>query len=247
MALKPGAAPSRTGAPASPNKATSTQPAEGTFAGRRPEPPPAPNNRVQLPPSQDFVFLWHPEMWDVVEVDGEPKLAPRLREFRYEPGVAGVEEVKRQRGGNPRRALATQAERGFLPVDPNVIVHAWGRDEEGYVRMYDGVRGPVHLSVWHRPYVLGGRVVVDFDEEGWNAWRASLVGTTVPAPDARTQRALQLDMAKTLRKLQTSAERNASAAAKAEQYERRLTVFQGGARRRKGAATPASTPADSEE
>lgn len=216
------------------------------FEGRIPTPVVQSVARLRLPPSPSFVLLYNPALWDVAVVEGEPLIVPRLREFRFEPGQSGVEAVRGQAEGNPRRALDALAERGWLPVHSSIQATAWGQTLDGYVRVYDGVRGPVHLSVWSRPYVRGNQVVIDFDDDGWNRWRASLVTDgVIPGPDRSAKRALQLDLSKMLRRLQTAANKSASAMEQAEQYELRLTVFQGGrsaAPARPVASAPASAP-----
>jgi hypothetical protein len=175
-------------------------------------------------PSANFVYVYHPRRWDVVEVDGEFSLVPILNEFRFEAGVGGVQHVRGHAEGDPTAALAFEAARGGIVLNPKMTVKAWDRDVEGYARSYDGYRGRVHLSVWHRPYVLGDDHVVEHDTVGYNRWRRSLVvDGVVPAPDPTVVSAMRVRFEKT-RSRYAAAETIASLA-NAEKYEARLQAL----------------------
>ena len=223
--------------------------AEGVaLTGRAPARAPVPTPRLKLEPAHNFVFLAHPARWDVAVVGDEPVVIPRLRQFHYEPGLACVEPVKGSFDGDPTRALELAAKKGWQAIPRDRTVVAWEQEWDDYALVYDGHRGPVHLSVWHKPYTLGGQVVVDFDDEGWLRFLANLLKDGVIAgPDRMVRRALELEFKGALNRYRTSAERSATAAGISETYEvkmRAFTVVKGGRPAGGGAADkPPERPA----
>lgn len=190
-----------------------------------PIPPPGDAMLLPLPASHNFCFLGHPGAWDVILAEDGPAIVPRLRELRYEPGVACVSEVKGSFDGSPKMAISIQQGKGWILIPPDRPVVAHGETYTRYVNRFAGQKGPVHLSVWYRPYVRGGRVIQDFDEKGWHRFLRDLVGTVIPAPDKEALRALELDMRQEWQRHATLADKNARSAAMAELYERKLEVF----------------------
>ncbi len=214
---------------------------DGTvLVGRKPVPAASPTNTLRLDPLADFVFLHHPHRWDVVLHEDKALLIPALRKFHFEPGVSGVHQVRATGLGNAAPALATLGERGWTVIDPNMEVKAWGKTEDGYVREFAGHRGPVHLDVWTKPYILGGQVVLDIDDAGFIEFRASLVAARlVPPCDKIVRKALQTRMRRAMIKRRTT--ETAQSIAASEVYEQKLaafTVIDGG-------KTRASTPPNS--
>jgi hypothetical protein len=196
----------------------------GAFVAHAPATAPVAAAKLRMLPSANFVYVYHPRRWDVVEVDGEYSLVPILNEFRFEAGVGGVQHVRGHAEGDATAALAFEAARGGIVLNPKMTVKAWDRDVEGYARSYDGYRGRVHLSVWHRPYVLGDDHVVEHDTVGYNRWRRSLVvDGVVPAPDPTVVSAMRVRFEKT-RSRYAAAETIASLA-NAEKYEARLQAL----------------------
>jgi len=219
-------------------KASVQRAPDGTnIAGRRPEPPPSSAPVLRMDPRANFVLLHHPHRLDVVFIDDEPVVVPMLRRFHFEPGVSGVEQIRGRSDGNPSRAIATLVDKGWTQLDPGMTVTAWEKSEEGYVRVYDGHRGPVHLDVWTRPYVLGAQVLMDFDSDGWNEFRRDLFAKKVLSPpDKIVLRALATHIRRAMIKRRTT--ETAQAIASSEIYERKLAAFaivEGG---KKTAATP---------
>lgn len=195
--------------------------------GEAPRPRQVAAAKVRLEPAAEFTFLHHYHQWDVVVIDGVATLVPRLRQFHHEPGVAGVEDIRDPAGnGDPTRALQLLEKKGWAAI-PNVgKFTAFGDVYTNYMMMYQGHRGLVHMAVWKRPYVRGGQVITDFDEDGWHLWLASLVKDGVVAPPDRvTKRAVELEFRAMLRRLQTSGSRSATAAEHAEVYEQKMGAF----------------------
>lgn len=188
--------------------------------GRAPDTAPMVAARLRLDPSHQFVFLFSPLVWDV----RGGRLLPSLREFRLEPGVAGVEELKGRFDGDATRALAELAKNGWKLV-PRGPVRAFGADAPDYCLRYDGHRGPVHLDAWRRPVQIGSRVELEHDVDGFNDWLASLVeGGLIPPCPETVKRALRLRFERGMRK-RLSNERNALAIANGELYEAKLAAF----------------------
>lgn len=216
--------------------------------GEAPKPRQVAAAKVRLEPAADFTFLHHFHQWDVVLIDEKPVLVPRLRQFHHEPGVAAVEDVKDPAGnGDPDRALGLLARKGWAAIPKSGKFSAFGEVFTNYVMAYPGHRGLVHMSVWKRPYVRGGQVITDFDEEGWHRWLAGLMSAGVVAPPDRvTKRAVELEFRQMMRRLQTSGSRSALAAEHAEVYEQKLGAFavvSGG----KVKAEPKAAPAPAKE
>ena len=212
------------------------QPDGQAFEGRRPERSQAEQPKLPLDPVANFTFLYHPQRWDVAEVEEEFVLVPRLARFHHQAGVLGVSQVRGQVNGDEAAALAFRARKGFVRIDPDKEVTAWGKTVQGYSVQYDGHRGPVHLTAWERPYMLGGTLLVDHDDEGWNAWRRGLVTSKViPSPDRMVVRALQMTMTRAMQARQ-SQDRSAGAISRGEILERKLVAFDGG----KSATSPTS-------
>ena len=127
-------------------------------------------------PRPDFYLMHHPEGWELNErADGEWEWLPRLKPLFLQPGVNGVRAVK---GGiDDSQARIMFQERGW-----NILPR-----ELGYVTRYPCRRGQSSFLTWDRPQVMGNRVLVRHDAEGFADFRRSLVedGTiTPPIPEA---------------------------------------------------------------
>jgi hypothetical protein len=200
----------------------------GAFVAHAPATAPVAAAKLRMLPSANFVYVYHPRRWDVVEVEGEFVLVPILNEFRFEAGVGGVQHVRGHAEGDATAALAFEAARGGIVLNPKMTVRAWDRDVEGYARSYDGYRGRVHLSVWHRPYVLGDDHVVEHDTVGYNRWRRSLVvDGVVPAPDPTVIAAMRVRFERT--RSRYAASDTIAGLAHAEKYESKLQALLPGA------------------
>lgn len=224
-------------------------PPEGVVEGRLPAAAPSEKPKLRMDFRHNFVFLAHPAQWDVVNTGDGPRLVPRLREFSFEPGVAGVEQVKGSWDGRPDRALTELARKGWSVIPRRRPVVAHGETFLDYALCYEGHKGLVHLPVWKRPYIRGGEVVIDFDDDGWHTFLVNLLDEGVVAgPDRQALRAHELSMRSSLARHRTSAERSAFAIEVAELYERKLDafkVYQGGkSRRPAGPAVEPVKPSD---
>jgi len=165
-------------------------------AGIKPTPPPsvmeAPFNFAA---THSFVYLAHPTRWDVYETSEGPELLPQLRAFPRAPGVNGVVYVRGHDDGDETAAVANLCHKdGWVKVDPNVTVLAFGESVDGYVHQYPGRSGPINLPVWTRLYQLGDEVQRQFDADGFHDFlrfvRDNYLGQ--PTPEIKRSKHLQL-------------------------------------------------------
>lgn len=215
--------------------------------GRKPAPPPSPTNLLPHPPLHNFTFLSHPTGWDVVLLEEEARLVPRLRRFYYEPGIAGVEQVRGRDDGDPERALLAERKKGWNEIPRNREVVAFGQTFDDFAHVIDGHKGPVHFSVWESPYTIGPKVEIDFDTEGWHRFLVGLMDEgIVKRPTRSIEQAVRVEFETAMRRYQTSGLKSATAIACAEIYERKLGAFAviqgGGSRGRRPEPAPTSQP-----
>lgn len=125
----------------------------------------------------DFTLTFHPARWQ--EVDGE--LVPLLGRMSHQPGVNNVDHF-----GDTTRAEVNLVKKGWTLIPPEACPASMTPDGiAGYVRVFDGKNGPIHVTAWERPRALGSRVVWDRDEDGYRAWlRHLMTAGYIPAPDS---------------------------------------------------------------
>tara|TARA_R100000808_G_C2129865_1_gene139277 strand:+ start:546 stop:1217 length:672 start_codon:yes stop_codon:yes gene_type:complete len=146
--------------------------------------PTAPQELLRLEPRPWFTLLHHIAQWDVFTVGDGLTVAPRLVEFYYQAGVSGVVQLRKQLSGDATSALAWKGRQGWREIagaDSRTVV-AFGAEVRGYVGVYDGHKGPIHVPRWRRPLRLPGRVRWEYDTEGRVAFAASLVDSGEIAP-----------------------------------------------------------------
>lgn len=226
------------GAPAGQSSAPETTPASDArpklevvsqgaqlVTGRMPDPPPSAQTALRMDALPNWIYLHHPHRWDIeLDEEGTAHLVPTLRRFLFEPGLSGVEQHRGQAQGNPTRALASRSEWGWYAIPTTLEVPAWGGRERGYVRVYDGHRGLVHLDIWTRPYALGGRVELDFDLAGRLAFKLELLSSgIVKPPTDPVRRAIRNKFRRALQMRQSS--ETAQAVTAAEIIEQKMAVF----------------------
>jgi len=148
---------------------------------------------LRHPPIADFVYLVSPS--EVELVDGE--LLPRLVRFGIVPGVMGVpaqrkpEDPVRWEGPvaehckRSGRTLVDPRRYDIVPkVDGKPVEPGPGEDPDDprtwYVARFPGFKGPVHVSVWQRPRVLGSQVLWDVDKAGETDFRRQIVAKMFP-------------------------------------------------------------------
>jgi hypothetical protein len=135
-----------------------------------------PRRLLNEAPRADFTYKHHPARWQ--EVDGE--LLPVLSRMSHARGVNNVDhygdttraEVDAQKGGwtlIPQSACPAE-------ITPDGIA--------GYVRVFDGRAGPIHVSAWTHPRSVGSKVTWVVDEEGYRAFLRHLMAEGyIDAPD----------------------------------------------------------------
>ena len=122
-------------------------------------------------PRPDFYLLHHPESWELNErSDGEWEWLPRLKFLKLTPGVNGVRQVKG--GVDDAGARIMMEGRGFSLIARNL----------GYVTKYPCRRGMSSYLTWDVPALLGKRLIVRHDGEGYADWRRSLLENGTIAP-----------------------------------------------------------------
>ena len=138
----------------------------GTIAGRSPELPTTQRTRLNLPARSRWWFKHHPARWVVME--GE--ILPLLGKLSGEPGVNGTDK-----SGDTAGAEINATRRGWKMIPWNVI-------EGGYIRVFDGRKGPIHLSKWEHPKQIANRTIIKSDMEGYKAFLRKLVTDGIIAP-----------------------------------------------------------------
>ncbi len=131
-------------------------------------------------PRPDFYLMHHPESWELNErSDGEWEWLPRLKPLFLTPGVNGVRQLK---GGVDDAGARIQVqEQGFQVLDRGL----------GYVTKYPCRRGMSSYLTWDVPTLLGKRLIVRHDGEGYTSWRRSLLEDgTIPAPQPEALEAI---------------------------------------------------------
>jgi hypothetical protein len=148
----------------------------------RPVSAPTGGARLYAPTTPKFLFMHHPNQWDVLETDDGYELLPKLCKFNLIPGLNGV-RMRPGGGADSTAARAAFIDRGWVFIDNK----KGGAD--GYLREYDAASGKIYVDKWTSPRKLGhgarAKVLWDTDLEGFNDFRRSLVEDgTVEKPDA---------------------------------------------------------------
>lgn len=125
----------------------------------------------------DFHLMHHPENWEIVETPtGEYEWLPRLKPLYLQAGINGVRSV-RGGGVDDSAARLSYRDRGWTIIPRDL----------GYVTKYPTARGQSSYLTWDTPHLMGRKIVVRHDAEGYNTFRRSLVESGViptPAPEA---------------------------------------------------------------
>jgi len=130
------------------------------------------------PPRADFTLTHHPARWQ--EIDGE--LLPLLGRMSHKRGINNVDHF-----GDTTRAEVNLRKDGWTLIPQEACPPEMTPDGiAGYVRVYTGRGGPIHVTAWERPRPLGSRVVWDRDQEGYHAWLRSLMTEGYIAPPDST-------------------------------------------------------------
>jgi len=150
-----------------------------TFEGRSISSP-TENNKLFSPTTPQFLYMHHPNTWDLVETADGYEVLPILTKFQL---VAGLNGVRLRPGGgvDSTAARASFMDQGWVFIDNKAV-------DGGYLRQFDGMSGPIYADKWSSPRVIGnsarGRVVWDTDQVGYNDFRRSLLENgTIEAPD----------------------------------------------------------------
>lgn len=178
----------------------------------------------KLDPSVRFCFLHHRSNWEVIlGSDGTPHLVPVVVPFRFQPGVSGVLQIGDGRAphGDPSVALAQKEADGWIRIPEEPVV-AWGQTLPSYCVRYQGQKGSAHLEAWWKLSDLGGgRVEKEWDQDGWIAWKESLVQRGIVRNISEPiRKALENEYVRAAQRRRVNPN-HAVAVAHSEQYERR--------------------------
>lgn len=157
---------------------------------------------IQAPTAPRFLYRWHPERCEVIEVEGKAHIVPILSPLYLVSGINGVHSVGATDGNGQQwtdervvaDAIRQSASRGFKHIGPDVQVEAKflpaGVQPGSYLRKTDvlasGRRGVRHHDCFEVAIERAGQParIVDHPEKR-NAWRASMAEAgafgTVPA------------------------------------------------------------------
>ena len=119
-----------------------------------------------MEPDPAFWFIAHPNRWQFL--DGE--WLPVLSRLSQRPGAKNV-----TKDGDTAHA-ETLLRKGGWTVIP------WDAVDGGYVTVYDGTRGAVHVSKWETPRQVGAQVVMTTDQDGYRAFLRGLITDGYIAP-----------------------------------------------------------------
>jgi len=111
-------------------------------------------------------YIAHPNRWQFL--DGE--WLPVLSRLSQRPGAKNV-----TKDGDTAHA-ETLLRKGGWSIIP------WDAVDGGYVTVYDGRNGPVHLSRWETPRQVGTQVVMTTDQDGYRAFLRGLIADGYVAP-----------------------------------------------------------------
>jgi len=132
-------------------------------------------HRLPLIPGRDvpFYMAHHPRSWELVEGENGWELLPTLKTLRARPGVGLVEQSKSQGGEPDTGRMRTKAgDQGFKVLDLNE-----------YLVSIPAQGGPAYFLKWERVRTWpDGDWEMDMDQDGFDAWRRSLVADGRIAP-----------------------------------------------------------------
>jgi len=178
----------------------------------------------KLDPSVRFCFLHHRSNWEVIlDSSGTPHLVPVVVPFRFQPGVSGVLQIGDGRAphGDPGVALTQKEADDWIRIPEEPVV-AWGQTLPSYCVRYQGQKGSAHLEAWWKLSDLGGgRIEKEWDQDGWIAWKQSLVQRGIVRNISEPiRKALENDYVRAAQRRRVNPN-HAVAVAHSEQYEQR--------------------------
>lgn len=137
-----------------------------SFAGRAPVLPTAHQARLNHDAVPAWWYMAHPSRW--MCVNGE--WLPQLAKLSSKPGQSNVRS-----NGDTSYAETMARKEGWTII-------TWDAVEGGYLRVFDGVAGAVHLSRWETPRQVGAQLVILPDEDGYHAFLRHLLEAGYIAP-----------------------------------------------------------------
>jgi len=169
-----------------------TPPGFGTARSARPGSGADSTVRISTAPMAFFLLAYHPDHWEVVEIEGERVWVPDLIFQPIVPGVNGTREARRP-GGDPDYRIW----RGRIEDKGGVVLD--GPIMSEYLRTAKVLPPKGNVLVEHHYHVggfperAGSKFHMRVNTDIWNAWRRSLCGRVdgIPEqPDPGTARSI---------------------------------------------------------
>ena len=180
----------------------------------------------------DFTLKHHPARWH--EVEGE--LLPVLSRMSHARGVNNVDHY-----GDTTRAEVDARKAGWTLLPPESCPASMTPDGlAGYVRVFDGKAGPIHVTAWEQPRSVGSRVSWLSDEQGYRAWLRHLMAEGyIAPPDPAVVDVLREELLSRRQRKVVSADFNKYAAQDVERIDAALDRLDAAWRRVEGEPEPA--------
>jgi hypothetical protein len=138
----------------------------GGMIGSSPTMPATQRQILSHPASSRWWYKHHPARW---YVNGD-QLLPLLAKLVGEPGVNGV-----SKNGDIAPAQIAATRKGWTIIPWTVI-------DGGYVRVFQGKSGPVHLSIFEQPKMVANRTIIKQDQAAYRQFLLMLLDTGVIDP-----------------------------------------------------------------
>jgi hypothetical protein len=191
-----------------------------------------PRRLLNEAPRPDFTFKHHPARWQ--EIDGE--LLPVLSRMSHARGVNNVDHY-----GDTTRAEVEAQKGGWTLIPPTACPAEASPDGiAGYVRVFDGRAGPIHVSAWESPRSVGSRVTWVTDADGYRAWlRHLMTEGYIGAPDPSIVDMLREQLMSKRQRKAAAADLNPYARQAVEEIDARLERLDAAWRKVEGEPEPA--------
>lgn len=131
----------------------------------------ASQKKLPIKSNSQFIYIHNPQNWELVYIDGEKKskavLLPELSVLRL---TAGVNLVRKN---NSNVAIANVQSQGSTIIDP---------EKYDYIRVYPCTNGNRYEDSFVSFENLGGSLIRNYDTDGFNQFRCSLMRDGVITP-----------------------------------------------------------------
>ena len=184
-----------------------TNETSSAYQGRPAVAPPTHSAKLNMDAEPAFWFIAHPNRWQFI--DGE--YLPVLSRLSQRPGAKNV-----TKDGDTAHA-ETLLRKGGWTVIP------WDAVPGGYVQVFDGRGGAVHLSRWETPRQVGTQIVMTTDTAGYYGFLRGLIADGFIAPP--DQLVIEAMIEQQRQRVENNANRTHEPTVRAR-YERDLTKLE---------------------